>query len=320
MATTGRPWASASTQARPNASRRDDSAKPRAASSRAATSDLEAGHVDLAGDAETPRFGFEPRPLRAFAEDDEPRVAIVEPREGAKQRDEILVGDEATERDDGLRPRRQRAGGERFGERRRRGGIVDRADAPFGNDEAGDEIVTQRRRHRHRRRAESGEQRRQAIADAAQKLRLAFAETVVGEDGAIAASGQRRGDRMLEIGDGERRQGRVGPARGDEARERARRLEMAARQNFELDVARQERRRLRRLEIDGEDNGVAARGESRRQSRPYTLGAAVQQRRGIEQQRARRGRRNGHRSSVLAEFAAAWNSYPANGSFRERRQ
>ena len=207
-----------------------------------------------------------------------------------------------------VRPRRQRGGGERFGERRRRGGVVDRADAPFGNDEAGDEIVAQGRRHRDRRRAQAGEERRQAIADAAQELRLAFAEAVIGEDGAVAASGQRRGDRMLEVGDGERRQGRVGAARGDQARERARCSGVAARQDFERDVARQERRRLRRLEIDDERNGVAARGEGRREPRPHPLGAAVKQRRGVEQQRARTGGRNGHRCSVLAEFAARWNS------------
>ena len=43
VATTGRPWACASTQASPNASRRDDRTKTRAASSRAATSATKPG-------------------------------------------------------------------------------------------------------------------------------------------------------------------------------------------------------------------------------------------------------------------------------------
>ena len=320
MATTGRPWASASTQARPNASRRDDSDEAARRVEPRRDVGLEAGHVDLGRDSESPRFGFEPRPLLAFAENDEPRLAIVEPCEGAQQRDEILVGNEAAERDDGLRSRRQGAGGERFWERRRRGGVVDRADAPFGNDEAGDEIVAQGRRHRDRRRTQAGQERRQAIADAAEQLRLAFAEAVIGEDGAIAASSQRRGDRVLEVGDRERRQGRIGAARGDEARERARRLEMAARQDFERDVARQERRRLRRLEIDRERNGVAARGEGRREPRPHALRAAVEQRRDVEQQRAWTGGGSSHHSSVLAEFAAGRNSAAASGRSPERRR
>ena len=94
------------------AARRQDEAARRVEPRR--NVELEAGHVDLGRDSETPRFGFEPRPLLAFAENDEPRLAIIEPREGAQQRDEILVGNEAAERDDGLRSRRQGAGGERF--------------------------------------------------------------------------------------------------------------------------------------------------------------------------------------------------------------
>ena len=146
VATTGRPWACASTQASPNASRRDDRTKTRAASRARRDVGDEAGQFDPRGNPQRKRLRREARPFRAFAENDEPRFPVAQLREGAQQRDEILVGHEPAERDDRLRPRGQGRGGQRIGERIGRGGMIDRAHAPLGNDEAGDEIVTQRRR------------------------------------------------------------------------------------------------------------------------------------------------------------------------------
>ena len=65
---------------------------------------------------------------------------------------------------------------------------------------------------------------------------------------------------------------------------------MAARQDFERDVARQEGQRRLRLEVDDEDDVVAASGETGGEPRPHPLRAAAGQRVDIEEKRARRGR------------------------------